>query len=135
MAAGLEPELPPGGLPDRWRGLHQRLREQLLVFSRDPREAVRRACEGIERQAAVTRAIIRAMPSEAEYLSLSRLAAQLRPIDWLWPGWIPRGMLTVLGASPGAGKSLVGLDLARRIIHGMGFPDGSTVPRDGAACI
>jgi hypothetical protein len=34
-------------------------------------------------------------------------------------------MLTLLAAAPGAGKSLVALDLARRVIAGLPFPDGA----------
>ena len=64
---------------------------------------------------------------EEEYKSLTQLAAELEPISWLWPSWIPRGMLTLLGASPGAGKSLLALDLCRRIIHNTTFPDGTDI--------
>ncbi len=60
------------------------------------------------------------------------LAQDLPPITWLWPGWIPRGMLTLFGAVPGAGKSLVALDLCRRIIHGEAFPDGTPMTCPGA---
>ena len=62
---------------------------------------------------------------QIEYPSLSELSHQYPPVDWLWPAWIPNGMLTLFGAAPGVGKSLVALDLARRIIHGLPFPDGA----------
>lgn len=62
------------------------------------------------------------------YISLQELAAHLSPIEWLWPNWIPRGMITLLGAVPGAGKSYLALDLAQRLIEGKSFPDGSRVP-------
>lgn len=35
------------------------------------------------------------------YPSLHDLSAKFPPVDWLWPSWIPRGMLTLLGAAPG----------------------------------
>jgi hypothetical protein len=70
-----------------------------------------------------------------DFRSLEDLAGDLEPVDWLWERWIPRGMLSLLGASPGAGKSLVALDLARRIIHGAGFPDGSAVAKPGSAVV
>jgi hypothetical protein len=59
--------------------------------------------------------------------------AELAPpeIEWVWEGWIPRGMLTLLGAMPSAGKSYVALDLARRVIEGSAFPDGTPVPEPG----
>ena len=62
------------------------------------------------------------------YLSLHQIADRFPPVDWLWPSWIPRGMLTLLGGGPGVGKSLVALDLARRIIHDDPFPDGAPCP-------
>jgi hypothetical protein len=37
-------------------------------------------------------------------------------------------MLSLLGSVPGAGKSLVALDLARRLIGGFSLPDGSSPP-------
>jgi hypothetical protein len=37
-------------------------------------------------------------------------------------------MLSLLGAAPGAGKSLVALDLAWRLTEGGAFPDGAPVP-------
>jgi hypothetical protein len=55
----------------------------------------------------------------------------LPEIEWLWEGWIPRGMLTLFGAMPSAGKSYVALDLARRVIAGTTFPDGTAVPEPG----
>ena len=52
-------------------------------------------------------------------------------------GWLDsaRTVLTVLGASQGSGKSFVATDLAYRIIHNIGFPDGSPVKRPGANVI
>jgi hypothetical protein len=66
--------------------------------------------------------------------SLDQIAPYLPPITWLWPGWIPRGMITLLCAAPGAGKSYFALDLARRLIAGEPWPDGtpSTEPGAGA---
>ena len=65
------------------------------------------------------------------YPSLGDISWDFPPVDWLWPSWIPRGMLTLLAAAPGVGKSLVALDLARRIIHDRPFPDGAPVPCPG----
>jgi hypothetical protein len=57
---------------------------------------------------------------------LSAVAA--RPVEWLWPGWIPLGKLTVLDGDPGLGKSSLLLDLAARLSRGAPMPDGSTGP-------
>ncbi len=70
-----------------------------------------------------------------EIQSLEDIAADLPPIEWVWEDWIPRGLLTVLGASQGSGKSFVVTDLAYRIIHNQGFPNGSPIKRPGANVI
>jgi len=68
--------------------------------------------------------------------SLQELAETLPPIEWLWEGWIPRGMITLLGGAPGAGKSFVAQDLCRRMIHeGLSFPDGTPIPQAGGNVI
>jgi len=48
-----------------------------------------------------------------------------KPVDWLWPGWIPAGTVTVLDGDPGLGKSTLLLDLAARVSRGLSMPDGS----------
>jgi hypothetical protein len=44
-------------------------------------------------------------------------------IQWLWPARIPRGYVTLLVSDPGAGKSLVALDIAARVSTGAAWPD------------
>jgi AAA domain len=65
------------------------------------------------------------------YPSFWEMSGQFAPVDWLWPSWIPLGLLTLFGAAPGVGKSLVALDLARRIIQGEPFPDGAPIACPG----
>lgn len=53
-------------------------------------------------------------------------------ISWIWKGWIPRGMVTLLAGRPDVGKSTVALDLCSRLIHhsinGNGeWPDGQPI--------
>ena len=77
-------------------------------------------------------AILSARPGFSPmFPSLKDIAEDLPPIEWLWPGWIPRGMLTIFGAAQGAGKSFVALDLAWRLIHNKCFPDQKPIPRPG----
>jgi len=64
------------------------------------------------------------------YLSLEEMGVDLPPIQWLWKGWIPLGMLTLMGAAPGVGKSSLVLDLARRVIHQHAWPDGQPMSTD-----
>ena len=63
--------------------------------------------------------------------TLADIADTLKPVSWLWPGWIPRGMLSILGAYQGTGKSYFVLDLARTVIHGGPWPDGAIPDRIG----
>ena len=44
-------------------------------------------------------------------------------LDWLWPGRIPLGKLTLLAGDPGLGKSFVTLDIAARVSRGERWPD------------
>lgn len=67
--------------------------------------------------------------------SLNELAHTIRPIEHLWRGYLPRGMVTVVGASQGSGKSFLGMDLSYRVINGVNFPDGTPVPKPGANVI
>ncbi len=53
------------------------------------------------------------------------LIAMNATIRWAWPLWIPQGLLCALAAEPGCGKTRLCLDLARRIYHGLPWPDGS----------
>jgi archaellum biogenesis ATPase FlaH len=46
-----------------------------------------------------------------------------KPIQWLWPGWIPLAKLTVLDGDPGLGKSTLLLDLAARVTKLGKMPD------------
>lgn len=46
------------------------------------------------------------------------------PLEWLWPGRIPLGKLTLLIGDPGLGKSLLTLDVASRVSKGTSFADG-----------
>jgi hypothetical protein len=48
------------------------------------------------------------------------------PLAWLWPHRIPHAQLTLLVGEPGAGKSLLAIDLAARISTGRPWPDQPT---------
>lgn len=63
------------------------------------------------------------------------MLADVQPerVEWLWPGYIPLGKLTVLDGDPGNGKSTVTCDLAARVSTGRTMPDGSTSDLRGPA--
>lgn len=100
-------------------------------------QALIEALNGRSDRDSIIGAIMAAVPGEqaARFPSLAEIADGLPPVEWLWEDWVPRGMITMLGAVPGAGKSYVALDLARRIIAGDQFPDGTPVSQSAANVI
>ena len=50
--------------------------------------------------------------------------------QWLWEGWIPKSRISGISAAEGVGKTRMAMDLARRIWHGLPWPDGqpATLP-------
>ena len=45
-------------------------------------------------------------------------------VEWVWPGRIPAGKLTVVEGDPATAKSTMTLDLAARVTRGSTWPDG-----------
>lgn len=58
-------------------------------------------------------------------------AVKLEPVRWLWRGFLPAGMLTILGGAPGCGKTTIALSLAAVITSGGTWPDGSRCESPG----
>jgi putative DNA primase/helicase len=50
---------------------------------------------------------------------------QLRPVDWLWDGYIALGKMHIVAGAPGTGKTTLALGLAATITQGGRWPDGS----------
>ncbi|MGE4172605.1 MAG: AAA family ATPase [Methylocystis sp.] len=67
--------------------------------------------------------------SSAATVNLVR-ASDLRPepVRWLWPGWLARGKLHIIGGQPGAGKTTLAMAMAAIVTRGERWPDGSHSP-------
>lgn len=79
---------------------------------------------------------LKAEQQRKTWQSFADLAPLLSDVTWLWESWIPRGMLTLLGAVAGAGKSMIALDLCKTVMHGLPFPNGARNPYpEGAPAI
>ena len=53
-----------------------------------------------------------------------------RPIDWLWPGYIALGKLTLIAGDPGLGKSILTCALASHVSNGSPWPvSGAECPK------
>ncbi len=73
------------------------------------------------------RQIVLALPpldaeEELDVVRASEVVAE--PIEWIWKGWIPRRMLTILGGFGGDGKSTVMTSLIGALTTGGVMPDG-----------
>ena len=67
---------------------------------------------------------ILAFPSSGPKAILRHLdEVERQLLEWLWPGRIPLGKLTLLAGDPGLGKSFVTLDMAARVSRGDSWPD------------
>lgn len=61
--------------------------------------------------------------------ALVRLSdVQVERVEWLWPGRLPAGKLTVLDGDPSMGKSTLALTLAAHLSTGRPWPDGTPCP-------
>jgi hypothetical protein len=71
------------------------------------------------------------MDVDLQYDAARHVLDSIDSVRWLWPGWLPRGLTSLLAAAPGTGKSYLALELARCLIAGTPFPDGAPVPQSG----
>ena len=62
-------------------------------------------------------------------------AVTLEPVRWLWPGFLPAGMLTILGGAPGCGKTTIALSLAAIVTSAGTWPDGTHCAQPGDVVI
>lgn len=56
-------------------------------------------------------------------------------INWLWPGWLPLGKMTILAGAGGCGKTNLSLALIAIITRGGFFPDGMQCENPGRVLI
>lgn len=120
--AGLPVDVPVRSFQEPWQTIWLALEG---VTPKDAAKILKTRFSGHPDYEHILRQIFKTIPGHTLHFdSLLELSLHLKPIEWLWPGWIPRGMLTLLGAAPGAGKSFLALDLAWRITTSQPFPSG-----------
>jgi len=61
--------------------------------------------------------------------------AASRPVEWLWPGRIPSGKVTLLSGDPGLGKSYLTLSMAAHVSRGSVWPDRAAAPSLGTVIL
>jgi putative DNA primase/helicase len=57
------------------------------------------------------------------------------PTEWVWPGRIARGRLTVIGGAPGSGKTTLAMELISAVTNGMDWPCREGVAPKGAVLL
>ncbi len=58
--------------------------------------------------------------------SWADLDGLMHGLQWAWPGYWPKGFLTLLGGQQAAGKSMLALWLCRSFLTGEPWPDGAS---------
>jgi hypothetical protein len=52
---------------------------------------------------------------------------KIKPVEWLWRGFLPAGAVCLLAGHPGCGKSYLTTDIAARVSRGGAMPGGEPV--------
>jgi hypothetical protein len=71
----------------------------------------------------------------AELALITVAEVQPKPIDWIWPGRLALGKLTLIAGDPGLGKSHIGLDVVARITSGKPWPEQDSASAPLGSCI
>ncbi|MGD9542473.1 AAA family ATPase [Methylocystis sp.] len=101
---------PPPLPPARWRDTPQ---EPVGAYVPPPGEPIRVANGASQRPA-------------VELTCASTLRPE--PVNWLWPGWLARGKMHIIGGQPGTGKTTLAMRMAATTTIGGRWPDGSHSP-------
>jgi len=70
-------------------------------------------------------------PSPAEPILVTVADVEREEVAWLWPGYIPKGRLTIIDGDPGVGKSWLALAIAAAVTTGAPWP-GQAESREAA---
>lgn len=131
----------PAGYAEIWRTTLQRLTYLYDSFEREDMDKPQWRFDHHEEFLDCLKPAARAMRCQPEdvlrlltdagkerrrFQNMEQLSLSLPPVTWLWERWIPNGLLTLLGAEPGTGKTWLALELSRAVIHGGTWPDGQT---------
>lgn len=108
-------------LPDKgadvtdWFARYGRSSEDFLKLLEDPAETVKNPDDG---------------ESSDDYGFILGSDVRVRPVPWLWKGYIPRRKISILEGNPGRLKTTIAMDLIARVTKGKPMPGtkGRTEP-------
>lgn len=72
--------------------------------------------------------------AHTEGVSICAADVEVKALEWLWPGWLPKGKLVVMEGDPGSGKSMLTMDIAARVSADLRWPNGSR-PEPGGVIV
>lgn len=123
-------EINPNQFSDPYKMLWDRL--QGKTSYQDRIDTIRQCLENHPQKNQIITELLEAKPGE-RYKPFSEIAEEIKDVEWLWPGWIPRGCITLLGGAPGVSKSMLSLYLCYSLIQLEKWPDGIPVSRNAKA--
>ena len=98
-------------------------------------DTVRLAVRRGDRWVVYDRAVGKIMTQPSQAFTRRLVTVVREQLEWLWPGRIPLGKLTLLAGDPGLGKSFVTLDMAARVSTGSAWPDASLLKQTAGGVI
>ena len=72
---------------------------------------------------------------EDEQVGVLMSTVKAERVEWLDPGRLARGKLTITDGDPGEGKSTRTFDMAARVTRGLELPDCGTCPQGGVVIV
>jgi len=93
---------------------------QAALSERPPEEALQEALEHITALHATAGTTALLCPASAT-------AEEIAQTTWVWENWLPRGHITILAGQPGVGKSALALEICRRGLLGLDWPDRTPI--------
>lgn len=63
-------------------------------------------------------------------LTIRASDVDMEPVEWLWPRWLPRGMVTLLAGEAGIGKSTLLCRIAAHVTQATEWPDKGSPPSE-----
>jgi hypothetical protein len=94
---------------------------RVKVEAKEPTAMVQEPRTTTAAGAGVATAVAEDNEEHVEFESFANIEGVLQ--EWLWPGHIPVGALTLFAGNPDVGKTIAALDVIARVTKGMDFPN------------
>jgi hypothetical protein len=116
-------------IPEMWAQVQVNLAPLFKprLSDRELHERFTRATTDMERELGERRSVPAVAIGPLEDGALTEFDS--RPVEWLWPSWLPKGVVTVMDGNPGVAKSTLVADLVARLSTGRRWPDEQPTDR------